>query len=186
MVKEIVSNITGVFILNNGRIIEKKEYTSLKELQDKNDYEQSYLKKYPVVKTIISPGDKNLIDRTALRALNTLLTKQAIQDSITEDQFIIQTTNTLDDLTKVTNGLTKRLREWYALHLPELSEKITINETFVEAVLTTKKQQGLKELYLEQSMGKTLTDTDLQPILVLAHEIQSLSKLQNELLSYLE
>ena len=51
-----------------------------------------------------------------------------IKNSVHEDIFIIQTINTIDDLTHVTNKLVKRLREWYSYYFPELDDKIEDHE----------------------------------------------------------
>ncbi len=185
MVKQIISNITGVYVLNNGRVIEKKECHSVKDIAARDSYEQVFLKKYPVVKEITYDLTLELSEVPVVKRLNLLLTKTQLKDAVNEDHLIIQTINALDDLTKITNGLCKRLREWYALYLPEASEKITIHETFIKLILTKKKEQLVKDLSLHESMGADLSHKDVQPILCLGRQIQALYDLKQELEAYL-
>ena len=64
------------------------------------------------------------IDLRELQSANLAITKKDISASVSNDNLIIQTINNIDDITKVTNMLVKRLREWYSLHNPEFSESI--------------------------------------------------------------
>lgn len=185
MVKQIISNITGVYVLNNGRVIEKKECTTAKDITGRSSQEQVFLKKYPVVKEITYTLTPEISSITNVKKLNLLLTKTQLKNAVNEDHLIIQTINTLDDLTKITNGLCKRLREWYALYLPEASERITINETFVKLILTKKKEQLVKDLAIDQTMGADLLDKDVQPLFTLAREIQAVYDLKQKLEDYL-
>ena len=71
--------------------------------------------------------------------------------------------------------LTKRLREWYSLYNPELS----YDEKYVEKVLG-------KSNKVKNSMGKDLSDKDMDSIMNLAEEIQVLIKYKEKTSSYLE
>ena len=134
MVKKIVSNVTGVFVYNNERVIEKTPFTSLKEYGDRKKVEKKYLDKYAVVKEILHYVDKNTFDIESLRNINILLTKKQIRDSVHDDQLIIQAINTIDDITKVSNSLCKRLREWFSFYLPELVHSVGNLENSVKLV----------------------------------------------------
>ena len=54
---------------------------------------------------------------------NLKVTKQKLRDSVTTDNLIIQTVGSLDELQKVVNMMSKRLREWYGLHNPEYAHQ---------------------------------------------------------------
>lgn len=143
---------------------------------------------------------KEINEKTAIKVLASLkqkkyfpelyqknleLTKQAIKDSVNEDNFIMQAIANINELDKVTNILSKRLREWYSLYLPELSEEITSNEKYVELTLKSKKEL-LKELSLKATMGADLDKFQVEEITLLAKEVQSLYELRKKHELYLE
>ncbi|MFC2135810.1 hypothetical protein ACFLTH_14430 [Bacteroidota bacterium] len=127
-----------------------------------------------------------MTDFKKLRKKNISLAKKTIRESISEDNYIIQTINNIEELAKVTNVLTKRLRDWYNLYLPEFSRSVSDNEAFVKLILSKKKKELIKELKITETMGKDLASKDLKPMLELALRIQSLFNLRDELKKYLE
>lgn len=125
-------------------------------------------------------------DLKKLREKNLLLTRKKVQESISEDNFIIHTVNNIEELVKVSNVLTKRLRGWTALYLPEMSKKVSDNEGFIKLFLGKNRKQLMKELKIKDSMGKDLKEKDLAPMMALALRIDSIYKLMEELKEYLE
>ena len=116
------------------------------------------------------------------------LTKQDIKASVKKDIFVIQATDAIQELDKAINLLTKRMREWYAYHMPEFIASIQSNEKLVELVLTKDRKTLLKEIKLaeEETMGAQLEKKDLQPILDLAEGIKGLVATKEKELAYLE
>ena len=57
---------------------------------------------------------------------NIALTKQSIRHSVTDDTLIIQTIANIQELDRISNILSKRLREWYAWYCPEVAEHIDV------------------------------------------------------------
>jgi nucleolar protein 56 len=112
--------------------------------------------------------------------------KKTIQESINQDNFIVHSINNIEELAKVTNVLSKRLRDWYNIYLPEFSKKISDHETFVSLILEKDRKALIKELGLKESMGKDLEKKDLEPIIELAKKIRSLYELRDGLKKYLE
>ncbi|MBC8495386.1 hypothetical protein H8D36_04490 [archaeon] len=121
-----------------------------------------------------------------LREKNILAAKKKIAESVNEDDFIIHTINNIEELAKVTNVLTKRLRGWYAIYLPEFSRKVSDNEAFVNLILEKDRKALMQEMKINISMGMDLSKRDLKPIMDLASQIKSLYDLRDELKSYLE
>lgn len=119
---------------------------------------------------------------------NLLLTKQDIRRSVNLDVFIVQTSNALQELDKAINLLSKRLREWYAYHLPEFIASIQGNEKLAELILTKDRKTLLKEIKLadEESMGALLEKKDLQPMLDMATGIKGLVETKEKQQLYLE
>lgn len=119
---------------------------------------------------------------------NKIITKHKIKQAVTDDQLIIQTSNTIEELNKAINRLTKRLREWYGLYNPEFSESIQDHEVFVNLITTKSKQELLQDLNIQpkNSMGADFTETDLAPVTRLALHIQLMYKLKSLQVAYLE
>ncbi len=117
---------------------------------------------------------------------NLKLTKQSIKESVNEDNMIMQAIANVNELDKVNNILTKRLREWYGLYAPEVSEQISDHEKFVELILAKKKKDLLKELKITESMGAELGKDDVQECMVLAEQIESNYALRKKHEAYLE
>lgn len=173
------SNVLGSFVLDahldiiaQGKEAElKKKFPGLK----------------PVPKEKISTILLNFKDKKYFKEFytqNLALTKQAIKQSVNEDWLIIQTISNINELDRTCNLMTKRLREWYALYLPEL--RVEDNQKFVELVSTKSKKELMKETKREETMGADLGKVDVEEIIILANEIKSLFALRQKHEKYLE
>lgn len=120
-----------------------------------------------------------------LREKSLELAKQAVKQSVNPDLFIINAVNNIEELQKITNNLTKRLREWYSLYFPELDKKIEDNEAFTDIVVKKDKKALAKQFKLSNDMGSDLKQQDLEPILSLAKRISELSREKEFLEAYL-
>lgn len=117
---------------------------------------------------------------------NLELTKLAVKKSVSEDGLVIQTIANVQELDKVNNLLTRRLKEWYGLYFPELEQKTSSPEKLVELVLSKDRKELLKELRIKETMGADLEKMHLLEILELAKKIKSLQELREEHEIYLE
>ena len=117
---------------------------------------------------------------------NLELTKQRIKESVTEDQLIIQAIANINELDKLSNILSKRLREWYSLYLPEFSERMNNHEKFVELVSSKSKKELMKELQIKETMGAELAKVHVDELTLLAGEIIRLYELRKKHELYLE
>ncbi len=129
---------------------------------------------------------RETVDLKEFYAANMEITKKGIKESVSDDSFIVQAINNIDDVTKVSNILTKRLREWYELYNPEFSESIANNDKFVDLIIKKKKSELLKEIKSDGAMGAELSAEDLAPIIALANEVLSLRKLKDIQEDYIE
>jgi len=91
-------------------------------------------------------------------------TKEAISKSITEDNKIIQATSSLDILENSANAIAKKAREWYSLNLPELEHQIKDHEKFLEIASNKNKEELMKELKINITMGTNLEKIDLETL----------------------
>lgn len=189
------TNIIGVFILDNNFKITNLTSFSTEELGNREQKVKDILQRYP--KALPLPQEKLPLILTQLKdkkyfqefyQKNLCITKKALKLSVTEDQLIIQAIANINEIDKITNTLNKRLREWYSLYCPELSENLTNNEKFTEIITLKTKQELLQELNLseEQSMGAALSQYHLQEMIYLAEQIQGLYQLRKKHEQYLE
>lgn len=191
----LFTNILGSFVLNeNIAIIDKILFKDLDEHYKKEAVERKLKKKFPKIQAL--PNDK----LNAVLALfkdkqyypnfytrNVILTRRGVKNSVTEDQLIIQAIANINELDKISNLLVKRLREWYSLYLPELSEKVSHHEKFVELVLEKKRSDIFTDLHIteEDTMGKNLEKNDTDEIKLVAERVTELYSLRKKHEDYL-
>ena len=191
----LFTNIIGTFIIDNNKIIASLPFESITEYHHKEQHEQKLLQKYPratslppeqIPKVLALFKDQHYFSQFAQQ--NTLLTKDSIKRSVTEDQLIIQAIANINELDKTANLLTKRLREWYSLYLPELSEKIHNHEKYTSLVAEKTKPQLLQEISLikETTMGAELQEQHVQEMKQLATTILHLYSLRKNHEQYLQ
>jgi nucleolar protein 56 len=111
---------------------------------------------------------------------NLKLTKQQLKQSVKTDNFICQAIANIEEIDKAANLLSKRLREWYELENPELSNRVGDHYRLAELIVSgdTAKEPG--------SMGSDLSEVDHAPIKELAQKIADLYSLRRTHESYLE
>ncbi|MBI2134239.1 hypothetical protein HYU11_06200 [Candidatus Woesearchaeota archaeon] len=114
--------------------------------------------------------------------------KKKIKKSVQKDWLIIQASNSIDDLTRTTNLLAKRLREWYELYNPEFSKAEEDHEKFIMMITAQKRDELLGGIGLseESSMGGNLSSEDIKIITALGEEIKMLYALKEAEKLYLE
>ena len=110
------------------------------------------------------------------------------------DLFLSHIIKTIDDIDKVSNMLTNRLKEWYSYYFPELD--IRDNDKFVKAVLSIDDKKRIDETKLMKAVGENLAKRivekgressggdikreDLEYIKMLAKEIEKLRELKEK------
>jgi len=127
-----------------------------------------------------------MLELSELRRKNLELAKKRFKESVNTDLLIINAINNFEELQKIINTLTKKLREWYSLYFPELDREVQDNEAFVRLVIKKNKKELLNELGLKESIGAELNKEDLEPIISLARLINNLIKEKHLLEEYLE
>lgn len=137
----IFTNLIGAFILNDKfEIIDEFLFKDLSEYKNKahvlklkEKHKTVQLENTNIANVLERLKDERYFD--SLRKLNLSLTKEKIKLSVNEDNLICQAINSIHEADKAINILATRLREWYSLHNPELSQKITNNEAFSKLIL---------------------------------------------------
>jgi len=114
--------------------------------------EESQLEKIQAIKPqiIVDSGfAQNLTDAlTKLREFAMGLSSSKVTEvSESPDLHIIQAINSLDEIDKISNALSSRLREWYGLHFPELDNIIDSINGYAQIVLAGKRESLTKKAY---------------------------------------
>lgn len=192
----IYTNILGTFVYDKELkevekvLFKEPNYDEFEKIGDL-EQEKELMKKYPEHVYLNKNPDMKILSKLEFKQKNIRkfainLAKQKIKKSIDTDILIIQAISNIEDLKVVANKLSKRLREWYELYNPEFSRSVEDHERFVELILEKDKEELLKDLEIETSMGIDLEEADLIPIKNLANEIIAIYKLIEKQEEYLQ
>ncbi|HSB57355.1 MAG TPA: ribonucleotide-diphosphate reductase subunit beta [Nitrosopumilaceae archaeon] len=131
-----------------------------------------------------------------------LSSSKVTETSESPDLHIIQTINTLDEIDKIINGLSSRLREWYGLHFPELDNLIDSISGYSRIVLAGTRDDITDNVYIEagfpdtkvemlsllqkKSKGGKISEENLAIVQFIAKQILELFELRNTLEKHVE
>ena len=118
------------------------------------------------------------------------------------DLQVIQSIQALDEVDKAVNIFNSRLREWYGLHFPELSDILSEPEAYIDFILTVGYKDRVKEVASElklaekkakaiveaskRSKGAEIREEDLSRVKMLAKEVKDLYILRKSLQRHIE
>ncbi|MEO2241133.1 MAG: C/D box methylation guide ribonucleoprotein complex aNOP56 subunit [Euryarchaeota archaeon] len=134
------------------------------------------------------------------------LSKRKVRETVEErDQMIIQAINTIDDIDRILNILTDRVREWYGIHFPEINKIVKRHEDFVTLVAKLGHRDNftkerIKEVLpdfpdhlaekLEEaakdSMGAEMDEKDLQAVQRVAEVARELYEIRRKTAEYID
>lgn len=154
--------------------------------EDSINVKYDFTVNYAVLKELRKPEYKE-----ALIKNNIAIVKKAIANSVSQEQFIIQTINAIDELDRIVNGLSKRLREWFGYYFPESTERIIDNEIFVRTILQKDKTELMKDFDITISMGPNVGEngvenSDIDKMIEYARQTQMMFDERESLKNYLE
>lgn len=141
--------------------------------------------------------------RTKLRDFAVQLSSSKVTEtSESPDLHVIQGINTLDEIDKIINGLSSRLREWYGLHFPELDNLIDSINGYSRIVLAGTRDDITDSVYTEagfpdtkvemlsllqkKSKGGKISPENLAIVQAIAKQILELFDLRNTLEKHVE
>ncbi len=163
----LFKNLFGSFVLDKDfNVVKTKEHKGLKEPSGEK-----------LLKAMEHFKQKKYFNEFYEKNLK--LTKQKIKESFSEDILIVQATESIDELNKVINTLTKRLREWYAYHMPLFAKEVHDNEKFVELIATGDAKR-------QDAMAVQLSKDDLDAMTRFAKKIYSLYDFRKEQENYVQ
>ncbi|MBT5022153.1 hypothetical protein HOK51_06440 [Candidatus Woesearchaeota archaeon] len=176
--------------LENGKLIDEE-----KQLAEKYDGKivgnstgyglgKSNGKSYVPLKILAYFREKKFLNEIKSKTLR--LVKKKISEDVKKDALIVQAMNQIDELDKIMNNLGKRLREWYGLYNPEFERTISDHEKFAEILLKKSKEELLRELNIELSMGIDLNNNDLLALRRVAQQLIELGKLKEDQKEYVD
>lgn len=118
------------------------------------------------------------------------------------DLHIIQAINSLDEIDKIANALSSRLREWYGLHFPELDNIIDSINGYAQIVMAGKRESLTKQVFEDagfpeskvemlflistKSRGGDLSDVNLAIVQSIAKQILDFHDLRKKLEEHVE
>ena len=113
------------------------------------------------------------------------------------DLHIIQAINSLDEIDKIANALSSRLREWYGLHFPELENVIDSINGYAQIVLAGKREFLTKKVFEDagfpdskvemlslvasKSRGGDISEINLKIVQSMAQQMLDLHELRKNL-----
>ncbi|MBU0615023.1 MAG: NOP58 family protein [Nanoarchaeota archaeon] len=192
MNKYIFTNILGVFIFNEHyRLKDKIMFSNPEDYLKRENIVKRFSQRYqeavePEGKALLKILDhfkeKQYHDNFYRQNLN--LTKKLIKEAVQGDTLVMQAINSVDDISKISNVLAKRLREWYGYYNPEFN--VENPEAYVELILRKSKQELIKEGNVSNPMGAELEKQDIIPIMDLAKELKVVYELRKKHEEYLD
>ena len=133
-----------------------------------------------------------------------IASKEVSERSTEHDLHIKQSVDMIESMDKNLNSLHERIREWYGLHFPELTDKLLDNHhTFVKFVKVFGDRSNIDKQILmdqfglssehsqlfvekaERSMGGTLSEADVIILQSLAEQINNFFNIRVELEEYI-
>jgi nucleolar protein 56 len=201
MGKYISACILGVFVIEDDKIIDKilfkkkpeKIAEKLRDIEDteefkklnkkyKAEYKESDFLNNNLRKIATDLGINNPELNELISKVSGAKTKTKISEKEKRDKLIIQTVSALNDLDKILNYMSERLREWYGLHYPEY--KVKDHEKFAEKVSKLGKREDFKDF--TKSMGMDLDKDDIKMLKEYADQLKHMYELKQEIVKYLE
>ncbi len=131
-----------------------------------------------------------------------LSSSKVTEVSESPDLHIIQAINSLDEIDKISNALSSRLREWYGLHFPELDNIVDSINGYSQIVLAGKRDNLTKQtfedagfpdskvemlsLISKKSRGGDISDENLAIVQSIAKQILDFHELRKKLEEHIE
>ncbi|MEA1993644.1 MAG: hypothetical protein U9N35_04535 [Euryarchaeota archaeon] len=195
MKKYLVFNAFGVFIIKNGEIIGRKFFKNphkpernIKKLYKKHP--DAVLENKEMAKKLNAeyefPNEGGAYLRSNLDSIMEMdneyyieRTKKKIKKaSEHKDNLAIRSVEALEQVDESLNYFSERLREWYGLYSPEISDSVEDPIAFIEMVKGEKRK--------EKSMGADMEKRDLEAMKIFAEELERMYNMREELAAYVE
>ena len=135
---------------------------------------------------------RSIIHELSIDLTNNLLKKA----SESEDMFLIQAINSIEEIDDTSSKMVERLREWYAIHFPEL-DSIKNQERYVELVADLGDRDSIinsgaldsesgNKIKVNNVLGASISESDLEMVREFAKSIKSLQTTKKSLNDYID
>lgn len=121
------------------------------------------------------------------REVSIELTKVEVKVAVKRDALIVQAVRALDEIDKIINTFSERLREWYGLHFPELNRQVSSHEKFAKLVANFGKRENMEDFrkIAEESLGIEISEEDEKILKEYASLLVKLFELRENLEKYI-
>jgi len=200
----LYSNIVGTFVFNQNLRIREKVLFSKKDLSkiylllfenEELPSEKVFLTKFKNIKNLRKDFDLDVYENISKEIdqfqdkfyyNNLYMTMLQIADAAKDDQIIVQTIGSINELNKSINLLSKRLREWTGYYLPELGHQVTDHKVLAQLISSKSRDELILEFKIVVSMGRAFEKSDANAIKSLGSTILDLFKQKESKEIYLE
>lgn len=139
-----------------------------------------------------------------LHDISMVISRRRLRKAVEKrDLLLAQSVNAIDDVTKIVNLMSTRLREWYSIHFPELNSIIDDHKLYAKIVgsigsrnnftldkitsLGVSRDNADKIMNaIKSSIGADLSDSDISVIKDFANTIIKLYNMREELEEYID
>lgn len=190
MTEQLITNCLGTFIIQHKNIVAKILFKNPDDYKNKKLVEQQekqLLQKHPEAKKtefFIFPEQKEFLH--SFFEQNITIAKEACKAAVKKEHLIIQAVEAMQEIEKAANPLAKKLRDWYSLYCPEISEQIEKHESFVHVILSKEKAELMREFKIIKSMGADISKAELQPMKEFAASLEQFYEREKALEQYVE
>lgn len=179
----------------------KKKSIDVQKMDLKDQEELQSLKPQFLVKAGFVKNEEEAIQRLRNFAVQ-LSSAKITEESQSPDLHIIQSINALDEIDKIINGLSSRLREWYGLHFPELDNVIDSINGYAQIVIAGKREDLSEKVFenagfplakvemlsviTKKSRGGDISNENLSIVQGLARQILNLIDLRKQIEEHID
>lgn len=122
-------------------------------------------------------------DKELMHAAMLDLSKRKLRTEVRDDEHIVKAIAYLDEQTHMANVLVGRLKDWYALHFPEL-EKLVSREKFVD--LVSEKGDRSRMGLVDDSVGAEVSHNEIEAFRFISRSIREVDDSTSRLRLYVE
>ena len=202
LVNYLVSTQRGFSVSDESLLVILKKYSIDCHIMDSDELDAIQATKPQII--VDSGFASNLQDTLGkLREFALGLSSSKVTEvSQSPDLHIIQAINSLDEIDKIANGLSSRLREWYGLHFPELDNIIDSINGYAQIVMAGKRESLTKQVFEEagfpeskvemlslissKSRGGDISDINLIIVQSIAKQVLDFHELRKKLEEHVE
>lgn len=184
LLKRMVKNHEKIVIENSRRVSNYKNLKNSEKFEFQSPHQGGEHLRYNLTSILIDVGfiDSPIDFNPRISNIyQELVLKKIRESSESEDKLLMQAVSSIEELDESISKLSERIREWYAIHFPEM-DAMKSHETYVGLIAEyghrEKIIKNLKKfnLDIESSMGAEIEEED---ILILQNFASSLKSLQD-------